>query len=76
MENFEITKPGEYRTRNGSRVTVHEANGGGYFSVKGSVWKVFRGKFRPRGHNIWKSTGQCMAVGVHDLDVVGEWYTC
>lgn len=73
MEQFKIVESGEYRTRNGSRVTVHEANGGGSFSVKGSVWKVFRGKFRPRGLNIWKPTGQRMAVGTHDLDIIGKW---
>ncbi|AVE44240.1 hypothetical protein P678_0375 [Acinetobacter baumannii UH7807] len=68
-----ITKAGDYRTRNGSRVTVHEVNGDGTFAIKGSVWKMFRGKLRPRGLNTWKPCGHNQAYNHSDLDIVAEW---
>ncbi len=68
-----ICGPGDYVTRVGSRVTADEVNGTGTFCVKGSVWKMFRGKLRRRGHDIWRSDGRYMAVGEHPRDIVGQW---
>lgn len=41
--------------------------------MKGSVWRMFRGKPRRRGHDIWRSDGRYMAVGEHKRDIVGPW---
>ncbi|MBU6355770.1 MAG: hypothetical protein KJS79_03425 [Rhodospirillales bacterium] len=68
-----IREPGDYVTRAGSRATVDTVNGGGTFSVKGSVWRMFRGKPRRRGHDIWRSDGRYMAIGEHQRDIVGPW---
>lgn len=66
-----ITETGDYLTRDGSKVTIHEIRlGTSTFEAKGSVWKLFRGKLRPRGFNIWKTDGHHMAVGEHKLDIV------
>lgn len=66
-----ITETGDYLTRDGTRVTIFEIRPGtSTFEAKGSVWKMFRGKLRPRGFNIWKTNGQHMAVGEHHLDIV------
>ena len=66
-----ITETGDYLTRDGTKVTIHEIRlGTSTFEAKGSVWKTFRGKLRPRGFNIWKTDGQHKAVGVHRLDIV------
>ena len=66
-----ITETGDYLTRDGTRVTIFEIRPGtSTFEAKGSVWKMFRGKLRPRGFNIWKTNGQHMAVGEHRLDIV------
>lgn len=66
-----IAETGDYLTRDGTRVTIFEIRPGtSTFEAKGSVWKMFRGKLRPRGFNIWKTNGQHMAVGEHRLDIV------
>jgi len=66
-----ITETGDYLTRDGTRVTIFEIRPGtSTFEAKGSVWKEFRGKIRPREFNIWKTNGQHMAVGEHRLDIV------
>jgi len=72
---FTITGPGAYRTRNGRRVTVHEVNTNQPFTfpVKGSVWKLFRGKYRPRGLCIWRTDGRADVMHETPLDIVGPW---
>ena len=66
-----ITETGDYLTRDGTKVTIFEIRlGTSTFEAKGSVWKMFRGKVRPRGFNIWQTNGQHMAVGEHRLDIV------
>lgn len=67
-----ITTHGEYVTRDGSHVTVHAIEGPSSFPVKGAVWRMFRGKFRPRGYEIWALDGRFHAVGEHSLDIVAE----
>lgn len=63
----------DYITRNGTRVTIHAVQGGSSFSVKGSVWRMFRGKYVPRTFAVWMPSGQYLAVGTSPLDIVGEW---
>lgn len=71
-----ITSPGEYVTRNGTRVTIDYIDNGSApytFPCKGSAWKMFRGAMRPRGYTVWMKTGHLNAVGDHPLDIVGPW---
>lgn len=71
-----ITAPGDYITRNGTRVTIHRIDNGSVpytFPCKGSAWKMFRGAMRPRGFNVWMRSGHVNAVGDHPLDIVGPW---
>lgn len=71
-----ITAPGDYITRNGTRVTIHRIDNGSVpytFPCKGSAWKMFRGAMRPRGYNVWMRSGHVNAVGDHPLDIVGPW---
>lgn len=71
-----ITAPGDYITRNGTRVTIHRIDNGSIpytFPCKGSAWKMFRGAMRPRGFNVWMRSGHVNAVGDHPLDIVGPW---
>lgn len=71
-----ITAPGDYITRNGTRVTIHRIDNGSVpytFPCKGSAWKMFRGAMRPRGFNVWMRSGHLNAVGDHPLDIVGPW---
>lgn len=71
-----ITAPGDYVTRNGTRVTIDSIDNGSVpytFPCKGSAWKMFRGVMRPRGYNVWMRSGHLHAVGDHPLDIVGPW---
>lgn len=71
-----ITAPGDYITRNGTRVTIDRIDNGSVpytFPCKGSAWKMFRGAMRPRGFNVWMRSGHLNAVGDHPLDIVGPW---
>lgn len=74
-----ITAPGDYATRNGTRVTIDRIDNGSVpytFPCKGSAWKMFRGVMRPRGYNVWMRSGHLNAVGDHPLDIVGPWEEC
>ncbi len=73
MAKLKITEPGDYVTRDGRRVTIHTIGGAGSFPVKGSVWRMFRGKLRPKGYEIWMENGSHMPLGQHGLDIVGTW---
>ena len=71
-----ITAPGDYITRNGTRVIIDSIDNGSVpytFPCKGSAWKMFRGAMRPRGFNVWMRSGHLNAVGDHPLDIVGPW---
>ena len=66
-----INTTGDYRTRDGSKVTITEIRlGTSTFEAKGQVWKMFRGKLVPRGYDIWKVDGNHNAIGEHRLDIV------
>ena len=67
-----ITKPGDYLTRDGTRVTIREIKGPSTWPCKGAVWRMFRGKYVPEGHAIWKTNGQYLAVGEHRLDLIEQ----
>lgn len=73
-----ITGPGEYVTRNGFRATVHEVAPEGdptttAFRAKGSVWRMYRGKMRPRGYAIWHVSGRGFPLRESGNDIVGKW---
>lgn len=65
--------PGDYRTADGRRVTVVSTGGKGTFPVKGSVWRIFRGKLRPRGYAIWTADGRYLAHTTSCADLVEAW---
>lgn len=65
-----ITKPGDYITRDGTRVTIREISGPSSWPCKGSVWSMFRGKYVPRGYGIWQVNGRYLAVDEHPLDIM------
>lgn len=69
-----ITGPGDYRTRDGRRVTIHAVKEPGTFAAKGAIWKLFRGKETPRGYDIWHPNGRASlrTVGMK-RDIVGRW---
>lgn len=75
-----VTGPGEYVTRSGRRVTVRRVTAGEgdftgatAFRVKGSVWRVYRGKSRPCGYSIWHVSGRAFPQSESKLDIVGVW---
>ncbi len=70
-----ISKTGDYITRNGSKVTIHTINDKATATAncKGAIWRVFRGKFVPRGYAIWCDSGNYRFLGAHPLDIVGIW---
>ena len=70
---MEITKGGEYLTRNGTRVSVHDVKEGSSFTVKGSIWRMHRGKYVPRSFNVWMSDGSLLPTGDSPLDIVREY---
>lgn len=67
---MEIIKGGEYLTRNGTRVSVHDVKDGSSFTVKGTVWKMYRGKYVPRSFNVWLPNGKLLPTGDSPLDIV------
>ena len=72
-----ITQPGDYRTRDGRRVTIREVGPVSLdttpFNAKGSVWKTFRNKVVPRGHDIWHLSGRAFPLAEHPRDIVAKW---
>ena len=69
MNTLVISK-GEYLTRNGIRVTVHEVRDGSSFTIKGTIWKMFRGAYRPRTSNVWLPNGRLLPTQDSPLDIV------
>jgi hypothetical protein len=70
--------PGDYVTRDGRRVTVREIKPNDdltvtAFTVKGSIWKMFRGKESPRVNNIWHVCGRSLPLKESPADIVGLW---
>lgn len=67
-----IREPGTYITRDGRRVTIQEICGPATFNARGYVWKMFRGKERPRDWTIWHPSGRYRALTESPLDIVGR----
>ena len=71
---IEITQAGDYKTRDGRRVTVHAINPKAVtFRVQGAIWKMFRGKVRPRGYTIWTTGGRHDVLRPKPCDIVAVW---
>ena len=73
-----VTEIGEYQTRAGDRVTVSEISPAGdsgctSFRVKGSVWREYRGKYKPMGYAIWHISGRKYPLREARTDIVGRW---
>lgn len=69
-----IDGPGDYVTRKGQRVTIHEvSNGPETFKAKGAMWRMFRGKLSAKGYAIWHISGRYEAVHERTRDIVGKW---
>lgn len=67
-----IDGPGEYLTRDGGRVTIHDVDGRGTFSARGSKWKMFRGKLRPRIYGIWHISGRYKPLREDANDIISK----
>lgn len=65
-----IEAPGDYLTRDGRRVTIHEIKGPSTFSAKGHLWRMFRGKYVPKNYDIWHVSGRYKAVGESPEDII------
>lgn len=73
-----VDGPGEYVTRDGRRVSIHEvkpspAPDTTSFGAKGSVWGEFRGRVRPIGYAVWHASGRSMPLEERPSDIVGRW---
>lgn len=71
-----VTEPGDYVTRDGRRATIHtvQDDASPYtFKAKGSIWRLFRGKQRPRGHQIWHKSGRLDMVTEKPGDIIATW---
>lgn len=80
-----IDGPGVYITRNGKRVNIHAVKlyndpTGTYdrlevtaFEAKGAVERMFRGKPKFKGYDIWHVSGRYKACNeLHPLDIIGK----
>jgi len=79
-----IDEPGDYLTRSGSRVTIHEIrmyaplpNGPlrhsvTAFEAKGAIWREFHGKERPQGYEIWHISGRILGTIEMPMDIVSK----
>ncbi|AZO48079.1 hypothetical protein [Mesorhizobium sp. M4B.F.Ca.ET.058.02.1.1] len=66
-----IDKLGDYRTRDGRKANIFGFNDNDVtFPVRGAVYKMYRGKERPRGYFIWMKDGRSRALGESGLDLV------
>lgn len=72
-----ITSPGDYATRGGGRATVHrvapQAAGTTSFGAKGRLWRMYRGKVRPRAYTIWHISGRAFPHAESRDDIIGPW---
>lgn len=74
-----INSPGDYRTRNGKRVTIHEVapkKAGDdcmEFCAKGSFWRSHKNMGENPEYGIWHVSGLSRGIGVHGTDIVGKW---
>jgi len=80
-----ITAPGDYVTRAGDRVTIHEIrmyaprphgplrHAVTAFEAKGSLWRTIGKTYRPAEYDVWHLSGHHVAVDDSPLDIVGPW---
>jgi len=72
-----VTVCGDYRARNGRRVTVHSISpkqeGVTSFDVKGSVWKTEKAMGLNPAYDIWHISGRRLPLRESDLDLVARW---
>ena len=73
-----IDAPGDYVTRSGRRVTIHEvkqpkSSDCTEFLAKGSIWKkTDRMGINPE-YQIWHISGRCFPLRESKIDIVGKW---
>jgi len=70
-----VSEPGEYVTRDGRRVTVHDVQpkeSPYTFKVKGQLWRMFRGRCAPRGLQVWHVSGRLDMVIEKPGDIIGR----
>jgi hypothetical protein len=72
---MQILESGDYITKNGRRVTIDRITDKekATANCKGTVWRLFRGKARPRGYEIWCDSGKFLFIGDHNLDIVAKY---
>ena len=74
-----IDSPGDYRTRNGRRVTIHEIKPtkAGHdcleFCAKGSFWKSHEKMGINPEYGIWHVSGLSRGIGINQNDIVQKW---
>jgi len=73
-----ITVKGDYITRHGNKVSIDTikppgTNTGTEYRAVGRVWRLFRGKMRPRMPNMWHVSGRCDGSRESGKDIVGPW---
>lgn len=72
-----VTSPGTYGTRNGERVMVHNIKPAPSpdvtaFTVQGSIERMFMGKPRFRGYEIWHVSGRAYPLKESGRDIVAK----
>ena len=76
-----IDGPGDYVTRDGSKASVREVGNMTQslrehttkMAAQGSIWKMYRGKLRPRGVHSWHICGRGFPLEEKPTDIVGKW---
>ena len=72
-----IDAVGDYVTRNGGKVTIHEIKDKTNpdttsADAKGSLWKEFRGNFVPKDFGIWHISGRKFILTESPNDIIGK----
>lgn len=76
-----VTEPGEYATRDGRRVTIHEIRDTAFraefpdctaFAAKGTL-HTLKGKRVVTDYNVWHVSGRNMPLEETSVDIVGPW---
>ena len=66
-----ITAPGEYITRNGSRVTIHTITQASSFPCEGTLWFKNKRSIMRSGELSWDRSGQFELRSKPRFDIVG-----
>jgi len=59
-----------YKTKNGFPVLIHNYQGKGTFSIKGSIYKKHRGRHNNPRYEIWQPNGMNRAIEACEWDLV------